>query len=111
MQRIDAQRLIYRNTLVCTPGLPVPATARHHSLNTHPRIEWAWREVRSRRRGYAGIQESSERHRAFHEVFSIEMKLVRVVIGVGGKQRRRHTQRLDTTHQVIVDQRAVGNLV
>ena len=42
--------------------------------------------------------------------FAVEVELVGIVIGVGGERRGHGADRLDAPHQIVVDQRAVGDL-
>ena len=54
--------------------------------------------------------EGAEGHARPHPLFAVEMELVGVVIGVGGERRGDRAGRLDAPQQIVVDQRAVGDL-
>ena len=49
-------------------------------------------------------------HAALHQLFAVEAELVGVVIAVGRERRRDGADRLDPSQQIVVDQRAMGDL-
>ena len=103
VERIHAQRFFHGDPLVGSPGLSVPASARHHSLNGHARVERSRAEVGAGRRNNSGIEERAISHAVLHHLFAVEFEFVGIVVGVGREGRRNHARRLDAPHQIVVD--------
>ena len=76
----------------------------------HARVERSRTEVRACRRHNPGIEESAIGHAVLHQLFAIEIELVGVVVRIRREHGGNGAGRLDAPHQVVVDQRAMGDL-
>ena len=110
VERVDAHRLVDGDTLVRAPRFSVPARARHHALDTHQRCKGSGTEVRARARGDAGVEQRAEGHAALHQLFTVKLELVRVVVRVAREESRHRAGRFQPPQQIIVDQRAMRDL-
>ena len=106
---VDSQRFIQGNALIGTPGFAVPARAGDHALNPHQRSEGTRAKVRAGRDMDARIEQGPERHAPLHQLGTVEVEFIGVVISVGSEERGHRVYRLDPAHEVIVDERAVGD--
>src|ERR1051326_950478 len=102
MNRVDTNCLIYRNTLVCSPSLPVPTRTRDHGLNGHEWREGSRLEIRTGGHSNTGVNQTPIRHHVLHHVFAVKVKLVAVVIRIRTELRWDKIQGFHTGNQIVI---------
>src|SRR4051794_19023786 len=78
----NPQRFVDADALVATPGLAIPPRASHHSLNTHEWGEWARTKIRAGGRRYPRVGKGAVGHGPLHQVLTVKLEFVGVVIPI-----------------------------
>jgi len=110
VDRVDPQRLIHADPLVGSPRLAVPPGSSDHSLDAHQRGERSRTEIRAGRSRNPRDGEGAIGHHPLHEFLAVKTELVGIVIRIGGERGGDRASRLYTPKQIVVDQRAMGDL-